>query len=80
MENTDAMRITAEATARDAARRAAEAAEERLVPHHFSAHREGPDSIRLEAWNEDGSHVGTIALATATALDMLAIVASALNS
>jgi hypothetical protein len=54
--------------------------DDRLVPHHFSAHREGPDSLRLEGWNEDGTHVATIALTTASALDLLAVVAVGLNA
>lgn len=49
---------------------------ERLVPHHFSCSREGQDSLRLEAWNEDGSHVRTIALSDASALDLIAAVAN----
>lgn len=52
---------------------------ERFVPHHFSAHREGADSIRLEGWNEDGTHEVTVALTTASALDLLATAATALN-
>lgn len=54
---------------------------ERIYPHHFSATREGADSIRLDGWNEDGTGEGpTIALTTASALDLLASLAVALNS
>lgn len=50
-----------------------------MNPHHFSAHREDDETIRLEAWNEDGTHVTTITLTTASALDALAVLAAALN-
>lgn len=53
---------------------------DRIVPHHFSATREGSDSIRLDGWNEDGTGEGpTIALTNASALDLLARVAVALQ-
>jgi len=53
---------------------------DRVVPHHFSAKREGMDSVLLSAWNEDGSHVEDIALTNSSALDLIAVVAQALNA
>lgn len=44
-----------------------------MYPHHFSAHRDGSDSIRVEGWNEDGTHEGTLMLTHATAIDLLAV-------
>jgi hypothetical protein len=49
-----------------------------LFPHHFSANRKGGDHIELELWNEDGTHVGTVSLTHATALDALAALAPAI--
>jgi hypothetical protein len=55
--------------------------EDRIVPHHFSVTREGSDSLRVDGWNEDGSGEGpAIALTHASALDLLARLAAALNS
>jgi hypothetical protein len=52
-----------------------------MVPHHFSVTREGPDSIRVDGWNEDGTGEGpAIGLTDASALDLLASLAVALNS
>jgi hypothetical protein len=54
--------------------------DERMYPHHFSATREGNDSIRVDGWNEDGSGEGpAISLTFASALDLLAAIAVALN-
>jgi hypothetical protein len=54
---------------------------DRMAPHHFSATREGSDSIRLDGWNEDGTGEGPpIALTQASALDLLAKLATALNA
>jgi hypothetical protein len=49
-----------------------------IYPHHCSVHREGADSLRVEGWNEDGSHEGTIRLTHATALDFIAVVSAEL--
>lgn len=50
-----------------------------LYPHHFSSHRESSDSIRIEGWNEDGSHEGTLMLTHATAIDLIAVVSAELT-
>lgn len=53
----------------------------RMVPFRLTAKRTGMDSIEADGWNEDGTGEGpTIALSNASALGLVAEVASALNS